>query len=359
MNIDVEKISRIDYLVQDCHSYLSSAPKLHNYFCEDRNLNSWISSIFSRRQVIRPGEGFSYIKNGKILRGRYIFSEDDCIYQDSILDESKELVKKFFVSTTGVSNLCEHVTVPELPIISIFKNGCQNYGHFLLEIAPKLVNVKSVFPNGVNLVVPEDAAWSIGIIELICDVIKIKCYIIICRDDIIYRFRGIYFHTPVSKHNTEKSITALKLSNFILGEFANYRKVSENNKVFFSRGPDEKRRVANHKDLERVFLDRGWKLFYPGEESFRRQVEVASSASFVAGQMGAGLSNILFSPVNSKILMLDNSGYDYFFWDIACLKKLEFHWHYSNHVQMFDYNVLREGFTVDIDSLCRVLDEYF
>ena len=51
-----------------------------------------------------------------------------------------------------------------------------------------------------------------------------------------------------------------------------------------------------------ILAKRGFEMVAPGTLSFRDQVALFASAEFIAGPHGAGLTNILFSPANAKVL---------------------------------------------------------
>jgi len=64
------------------------------------------------------------------------------------------------------------------------------------------------------------------------------------------------------------------------------------------------RSLANEWQLQTTLERYGFELIEPGEYSFREQVEMFASAEMIVGVHGAGLSNLLFAPIECAVCEL-------------------------------------------------------
>jgi capsular polysaccharide biosynthesis protein len=122
-----------------------------------------------------------------------------------------------------------------------------------------------------------------------------------------------------------------------------------------SRKNFHNRRWVNEIEAEEMFLKKGFKIISPEKISFQDQVSIFSSAYNVAGSLGAGLSNICFSPPATKIMMIDNGMYDFFFYDLACLRSQEFSWIFTKKIAFENVTQLHEDWRADSSLIAAAL----
>ena len=75
-------------------------------------------------------------------------------------------------------------------------------------------------------------------------------------------------------------------------------------RIYISRQRTRYRRIVNEADVERVMHDFGFQTYFAEDLSFREQVELMSEADIIASPSGAALTNILFAPPGTKILVM-------------------------------------------------------
>lgn len=73
-------------------------------------------------------------------------------------------------------------------------------------------------------------------------------------------------------------------------------------RIYVSRGDTPRRRITNEGEILPILESHGFEIVAPGTLSFQEQVALFSEAELIAGPHGAGLTNILFAPINSKVL---------------------------------------------------------
>ncbi|NBW98591.1 glycosyltransferase family 61 protein, partial [bacterium] len=84
------------------------------------------------------------------------------------------------------------------------------------------------------------------------------------------------------------------------------------NKIFLSRAKVKNRTIINQKEIETAFEQKGYKIIFVEELSFREQVYLFSNATHIAGQAGAALANLIFCRPGTKVIALiaqQNSDY--------------------------------------------------
>lgn len=75
-------------------------------------------------------------------------------------------------------------------------------------------------------------------------------------------------------------------------------------RIYLSRSGS--RSITNHDAVEREFRDRGFMIVDPSTLTFADQVRLFASASVIAGPMGAALSNVIFAPEGSRVIVLSS-----------------------------------------------------
>lgn len=78
--------------------------------------------------------------------------------------------------------------------------------------------------------------------------------------------------------------------------------------VLIDRSRAAKRRIGNHQDIQRVFLQRGFVAVRLEDHTFSHQVSIFRSARCVAGVHGAGFTNLLFAERNPHVFEIFAQG---------------------------------------------------
>jgi capsular polysaccharide biosynthesis protein len=75
-------------------------------------------------------------------------------------------------------------------------------------------------------------------------------------------------------------------------------------RLFASRGPAGRRRLANRAEVERAFAAAGFDVVAPGELSYRDQMALFDSADVVVGEHGANLADLGFCRPGTRVVEL-------------------------------------------------------
>ena len=213
-------------------------------------------------------------------------------------------------------------SAPDIPVIDtscllLRKRGEANYGHWMVEILPKLelarklTHVSGVaIPDvggGVNTVISE----SLGIVDTIKSTPRFPL-----KANSVTFFKELIVVSGMTMHGSYMSPLVFeaidRIRDAVDGE--------EPRKVFVSRA-GAPRNIANEEDMHRLVTEHGFEILHPGKLDLRQQVHKFKNASCVMGVMGAGMTNIMFAPPTARIINLAPATMpDTFFYFIATLR---------------------------------------
>jgi capsular polysaccharide biosynthesis protein len=128
-------------------------------------------------------------------------------------------------------------------------------------------------------------------------------------------------------------------------------------RIYLSRNRFGKRVLLNEDEVTEFLVRRGYRVLHPEQLSFTEQVIALSRARYVAGNMGAALTNAVFAPRGVRMLALATEHMpDDFFWDITAQKGGRY---ISLHGQATDpERHMQSDFTIDMERLRRVFAEF-
>lgn len=342
-------------IIRNAHTYKRSAPDLFNYVCEKSDLRQWFLARLCEPVAECPAEG-SYSLNGcYLLNGQHALSADGAWLPDSILDHgpAEQMLPMMRHVISGrhykAENFddCIHTAV-------IYKSGGANYGHFLTDIAPKVVNIARAGHRHVRYLIPDDAGWSWPLLSDISRLFGIAAERYDCTGSQLSAVSGATFYTPVSRHNDgpRKSHALLDLRQMLLNAYGSHQ---ASRKLYVRRGNDYTRNISNGAEIAKLFEEAGFEGISPERYPFAEQVRIFSSASHIVGTVGAAMTNTLFAPATCQILMIDPGIGDRYFWDLSCLTGQRFHWLFASALDHYTPERAAQPFHVDVDSVLSTL----
>ena len=222
------------------------------------------------------------------------FNKKILIEKDKIFESKSELIKK---------NLDEKV---EYAVLSQAGQGV--YGHWLVDILPRLALMESCGFDG-RYVLHEPIprfGW-----ELIDEFgIKRNRFISFDPENEFISIKKAWIPGGVRAGNSFSRVSLLA--------FQRVRKYSINHslpkKIYVSRANfrGKNQIIENRFLLENLAVKNGFKIIHPEEKSISEQIQIFSSAQFIAGEYGSAMHNSIFSPSSSKILVLQSSEHLHF-----------------------------------------------
>lgn len=342
-------LGALDVVTRPAHVYASAPPNLFNFVTRGPGLRSWIMRPLTRANAECPAEGFVSLRNARVLDGMFVVDSDDVLISETAKDSDYGRIEKRFAEHAGKAVDARTLVENAWPFVHVFKSGCANYGHVLVEMLPKLLSLAGQGLGPLNVIVPADGVWSIPLFRTLAELLDLELDFVVPRAPLI-QADNLIVCSPVSEHNRRKSETTNAMVRLLIARYG-ARGAAGSARLYVARGDGEKRRMTNGARIEGYFSDRGYRIVDPRLMPFEEQIAMFARADRVVGALGAGLSNIVFCPEGAEVLMIDPGLYDFFFWDIACLRKQTFSWYFNRPLDMFDPLMLSAPFEVREDAL--------
>lgn len=126
-------------------------------------------------------------------------------------------------------------------------------------------------------------------------------------------------------------------------------------RIYASRVNAGRRRLLNEPDLLRVLREFDVSIVDPGGMTFADQVRAFGNAELVVGNLGANLTNAVFSPRGVTMFAIASEFMpDKFFWDLANLKSGRY---FSLHGSSIHPGDMSSDFVIDPDEVRAFLEE--
>lgn len=235
-----------------------------------------------------------------ILRDPIIIDDGIVLIDEFVLEETLADTKAGAYGDVIVSE--NYVEWSGAPIVSehsgllLKKRGQTNFGHWIIELLPKLYLAKNC-----NSVLVSDPTRgfefvrrmyheSVGIISPSTQVIstskkaqKIRSLTYICGVSV----NGNYFHPSLQEMAHVMSCSLTTSPKY--------------DKIFITRPYNLGRGISNQHEVERFFSSKGYEIIEPSSLSLIDQISIFSNAKEIFGIQGAAMCNTIFSGPDAKV----------------------------------------------------------
>lgn len=221
----------------------------------------------------------------------------------------------------AVAKLCQ--SEESCPVLVLEQPGVYNYGHWLIEMFPKLFSVIDHIKAGnVRIALREELKLSRIISETLMYVgIQPNSICWIPNEPV--SLAKLLYVSPISKHQHPGYISPWCIA--MLERFTETSVGGTPQKLFVSRKDASKRFLVNEDEIYAILEPMGYRYIRAGEMSFAEQVRAFRDASHIVGVFGASLTNIVFSPPGTKVMNLcPNNFFDHFYLNISSLKNISY-----------------------------------
>lgn len=213
----------------------------------------------------------------------------------------------------GVSmdhKLSEPYVVSEVIIIQ--QQTHKTYGHFLIEVLPRLIIARDFCPESLPIYLGLDH----GVYKEAIELLNISSSRLI--DPYAYPvLKASVAHIPkYTKRRGWKVCRPLidKVVNeiiyIVVGENENIKDVDHPKKIFLSRKKvcndirNDPRQMSNSDDIERLLSMHGFVIVHPEGLTFKEQVLLFNNAKYVVGEHGSAMFNTIFCKPGSVVIDL-------------------------------------------------------
>jgi hypothetical protein len=348
-------------------SYRRIPPSLYGAKFTYPELGSWFYRQISMTEQISPPVYMYKLSDVILIDGSFMYdlNEDDFL-GFSCLDANLPALKARIEASKYPAPSLEDYLLDQCqnydrsdPIVHFSKAGYSNYGHFLVEMLPKLLVFREYGMSKINLLIPQCAAKFEWLVNAIGSSIGLEINLCYTEVTSLFSCKNLFACSPVSRHPAQKN-PLLKLVANILRQHllletssASYQ---PSKRIFINRGANEKRRFVNDEEIRRIHSDRGFQEFVPSLDKMSAAVGLFASADIISGGLGAGLSNLIFSQAGSTALLIYPGYHDLFFWDLACLFELNTLWMFSASIDDWSEQIDNLDYEVDSNLLAAIVD---
>ncbi len=322
MSVKIVKVpEKANVLTLTSPSFTMRRPLLHNSAlipstAMEAMESSWNTAFFAERPIT-----FSLINDVYVVEEGLVFSAEGELLQSSITQHSEGEIHRGY---TAVQNALKEqkVYTSHDPVILCKKRGCQNYGHWLIEMLPKAFLAKLYLDSPtMSFAIPAVEGKLQDTINQSLDLLSIGGVSVIPISDSVHRFASIIIVDGITNHGTYMSPLVLSCLD-ALSARVNSRGVD---RLLVKRVGIKSRQITNESDLDNLAADRGFTAVDPSGLTFAQQIQEFKSASKVIGVMGAAMTNIAFAPSDACIINLAPAAMpDTFFWFLAGLRRQKY-----------------------------------
>ncbi len=373
-NISVYKIRNAEEILsKNTNSLLCNKTKFTHPITTLREETSYIRkkpkySSFKREWEIGPqrvpAERIYIFSNVKVTDVGVISTLENTMVEESVIDWLRA-----GQSINGFIQIGKNEFLPEQESKVITFDGkyillmspfMRNYGHFVIELLPKISMIKEIDELDDSKIIIHkyefESMRNVVFDSLQMMGIKKENILELDSDNHVYILETLLYPSPVTLHPVWKHPRAIECCEQISRSFLSDNDNQER-RIYVSRGREYKRRPSNEDEIIKILKRHGFQVIYPETMSFQEQVSIFANSDIIAGILGAAMTNIVFSPQGSKVLILSpNLTYGPFFWDLASLKNHEYYAIHGN-VTNATRNYKVAEFHIDITEFQKVLEK--
>ena len=229
-----------------------------------------------------------------------------------------------------------------------------NYGHWLIDCFPKL-SLLDDFDDFGNCIFVTNEQTAPEMRQVVVD-----CFALVgvTPDQILFMdgdatyFQSLTVLGNLSDHPVKKAPGAISY----LHEIGNRTATPGGpERIYLSRERSTRRRITNERAITDLLERHGFTTVYCEELTLQQQISVFHGATHVVGNMGAAMSNLVFSPPEVGVLALATPQMQHdFFYDIVCIKGGRYRGLQGSTLD--PEPTLASDFSVDVDALEESMD---
>jgi hypothetical protein len=341
--------------VQQPSHYASSPPGLHGLRPAEPGAAREFLTVLSRPHVPARPEAVIRLAHALVIGGMHVVTREgtalrESYYNVKVTEALLEAQRRQAARIAAGDIATLHEAGP--PLVALFLQDSFNFGHLLAEALPRLLLLADAGIRDMRLLLPEACRPALPIIAFALSALGLRAEIIDCPQDAILRAPALLWPSLVGE-GWFKSPTVLRL-------FERLRAAAPAPagppRLFVARPAGGRRSVANGAEAASLAEARGFTVVEPSTLPFPDQIALFAGARAVAGPMGAALTLLAAMPPEGRAGMIGPGYADYFYWDLACLAGLPFHWGFAAPLEHFRMELLERPLTLPPRLLARLLD---
>lgn len=280
--------------------------------------------------VTCPVAFVSALPNARVLMEGLVLDREGGVVSESLINRDHaqafgpfhRLGRKALISSTLSKPKQVHADAAPCALLS--QTWDNNYGHWLVESLPRIALLQEKFDiTKLNYLIFNRGGAIRKVYIRSLEALGIPESNIIWYDGDI-EIANLIYATPLTVQPWIKSSLCVEvLERVRQGMLASWQDVEPaSSRIYLSRNKDSRDRLlVNEDELISIAVAAGYEVVHAGLLSFDEQVRIFSGATHVCGNLGAGFTNIAFSPKGVSLLGLTAQHMvDDFFYDLCAFK---------------------------------------
>jgi capsular polysaccharide biosynthesis protein len=199
--------------------------------------------------------------------------------------------------------------------IHLLKDHSGNYYHWLLENISRLLMLRNI-DNKIPLLISDELPDQFY--EILSSLNLNNAPIIKLIPQLTYNVEKLYYPSSLSTvHDNYATprydadvLISKKAINYVRSNITQIYNINYTTapyrKIFICRKKSTYRSLLNTDQIENYLISCGFEILFLEHLTFESQVKIFSQAKVIIGQSGAGLTNAIFSHIETKLLILVN-----------------------------------------------------
>ncbi len=334
------------------YQHISDHVKIHRaLYPLSINVLWWMQDpiMLPKRFILHIPQGRVYSKSG------FVIVNDLYIYE-LLWELSRQEIAEKPIKFNMLRNLV-HV---EGKVVVLTQPGTWNYYHWMTEILPKLAMLEECNISYDYLYLPCDRPYmreTLSLLDIDLNTILDPAgqYKYICADELIVpSLVSLFGHTP------RWAIDFLR-NKFIPIIEKQYDPSVFPKRIFISRSRAKSRKIVNEDEVFQLFKKYGFVLYNLEDLSVLEQMALFYHAEFIAGEHGAGLTNIIFAqPHIAQLIEIFQAREDATYWYLS--QEIGLQYHGIKTIEFDTKATLNNGFKkvkVDLEPIEKFLNTLF
>ncbi|KAA9332271.1 glycosyltransferase family 61 protein [Hymenobacter busanensis] len=278
------------------------------------NLQESDRSFFAPNQQVRLEgsellqlQDVNVLADGVVFRHLYAYPET-FIYSDFQLHNWRGLAYIYL-------KFAQHQLPADFRYVIAHHAWAVNYYHWMVDVLPRLEAIKELLPD-LTLLLPANYNKEYHRATLQALGVRRVQWL---QPHTRYRVPELLVPTRMARVTDSRPDAMLALRQTLLNYFQPDPAQGLGERIYISRARAPRRKVVNEDAVCEYLRQQGFAIVYFEDYSFQQQVSIAAQARYLISIHGAGLTNMLFMPANSRVMELQmrDDGTCYFYYALA------------------------------------------
>jgi capsular polysaccharide biosynthesis protein len=182
----------------------------------------------------------------------------------------------------------------------IVDNWSHGYFHWLADALTRLYVIKE-FARDLVLLLPHRYA-ALHFVQPSLKAFGVREVKFIGRDE-VFLCRNLFVPTHTAPPGNHDAGVINGVRDLLLAEYGGDTGAG-GERIYISRGRARRRKIVNEEEVVAALREFDFRVIHAEDHSFGEQVRIASRASYLVSNHGAGLTNMLFMPAGASVLEL-------------------------------------------------------